>query len=456
MTEYEDDDPWGSRPAAPVGGERVAPHEPVAEQSVLGAAMLSKRALAEVTGVLNGVDFYEPKHETIFDAILELAGAGRAVDAITVGDQLTSTGRISEVPDGAVYLHTLTSIVPSAANALYYAEIVRDRAAQRRMIEFGEKVATAGYKAEGDPAEQIEILRTEMEGLLGEQGTSIAPISHRWEAFTAALDEAPEYVPTPWTEINDMIGGFSPGGLYIVGARPGGGKSNAGLQIAAALAASGPVAYSALEMSTDQMLERLVAQVGQIPLSSLKRHDLSAGEAAQLGLAHRRIDGLPLFIDERSGVTVQQVKAYARSVARKGPIAGVVVDYLQLISSHDSRMKVHEMVGEIARQLKVLAGELRCPVIALAQLNRDSVQVKGPKAQQTQRPPTLADLAKSDDIGMHADVVLMLQRKLESDGEPGDVLEMYVVKNRHGRSGRRSLRWEGKFARITSQPIGMF
>ncbi|WP_449281228.1 replicative DNA helicase [Leucobacter sp.] len=455
MNDYDPttEDPWGPQPS---GQERTAPHDHVAEQSVLGSMMLSARALAEVSDMLAGRDFYEPAHETIFEAARAVAAAGSPVDQITVGDELARTGKASEIPQGAGYVHELVSIVPTASNAAFYAEIVREKAVHRRLIEFGEKTARAGYLGEGDPSDQIETLRAEMEGLLGERTVSINPISMSWDSYTAKLAAPPTYVPTPWHEINDLIGGLSPGGLYIVGARPGGGKSNVGLQLAAELAERGPVAYSALEMSSEQMLERLIAQRGQIPMSSLTRHDLSAGDAAQLGLVRPQIERLPLFVDDRSGVTVQQVKAFARGVARKGEIAGVVIDYLQLISSHDKRMKIHEVVGEIARQLKVLARELDCPVIALAQLNRDSVQVKGPKAQQTQRPPTLADLSKSDDIGQHADVVLMLQRKLEADGEPGDVLEMYVAKNRHGRVGRRRLRWEGRFARVTSQPLGLY
>ena len=456
MNDYDpsSEDPWSG--SSTTTTERTAPHDRIAEQSVLGAMMISARAFSEVSDMLAGRDFYEPAHETIFDAACTLATAGHPVDAITVGDELARTGRAAEIPQGIGYLHEISSVVPSASNASFYAEIVREKAVHRRLIEFGEKTARAGYLGEGDPSEQIESLRTEMEGLLGERTVSIDPIARSWESFTAKLAEPPTYIPTPWPDVNDLIGGLSPGGLYIIGARPGGGKSNAGLQLAAELAERGPVAYSALEMSTEQMLERLVAQRGQIPMSSLTRHDLSAADAAQLSLVKPRIERLPIYVDDRSGVTVQQVKAFARGVARKGQIAGVVIDYLQLLSSHDSRMKVHEIVGENARQLKVLARELQCPVIALAQLNRDSVQVKGQKAQQAQRPPTLADLSKSDDIGQHADVVLMMQRKLEADGEPGDVLEMYVAKNRHGRVGRRQLRWEGRFARVTSKPLGLY
>lgn len=447
------EDPWAdSAPPAPAA-ERTPPHDALSEQSVLGACMLSARALPEVLDLLNGPDFYEPKHETVFEAIRSLAAAGSPVDAITVGDELHRSGRLREVPQGAAYLHELTSLVPTAANAVFYAEIVRQKAQQRRLIEFGEAAARAGFDG-GDPDEQVEQLRAELEGVIGDRRVSLNPIGSRWAAVEEALSEPPPFIETPWPELNSLMGGLRDGGLYIVAARPGAGKTIVGLQLAAKLAERGPVAFSALEMSADQMLERLIAQKGQVSMSSMSRHDLSAAEVAQMGMVRAQVERLPLFVDDRSGVTVQQVKGFARSVSRKGEIAGVVVDYLQLISSHDKRMAVHEMVGEIAAQLKNLARELDCPVIALSQLNRESIQAKTSKTGQ--RPPTLGDLSKSDAIGHHADVVLMLQRRLELDGEPGDILDVFLAKNRHGNVGRRSLRFEGKFARLVSKPVGLW
>lgn len=456
MSEYEPtpppEDHWAA-PSAPETIERTPPHDLLAEQSVLGACMLSARVLPEVLDMLRGVDFYEPKHETIFDAITTLASDGSSVDAITVGNELSVSGKLREIPQGLAYLHELTEVVPTATNAGFYAEIVAERAQRRRLIEFGEAAARSGYDG-GDPADQIESLRVDLEGVLGERTVELRTIGSVSKAVRESMATPPSFIETPWPEINSLMGGLRPGSLDIVAARPGAGKTIAGLQIAAKLAEHGPVVFSALEMSIEQLNERLVAMKGQISMSSISRHDLSHVEVAQWGLAEAAIDRLPIYVDDRSGVNVMQVKAFARAAARKAPLAGVVVDYLQLISSHDRRMPVHEMVGEIARQLKILARELNCPVIVLSQLNRESVQSKTSKTGQ--RPPTLADLSKSDAIGHHADAVLMLQRRLEHDGEPGDTLDMFLVKNRHGNIGRRSLKFEGKFARIVSKPIGLF
>lgn len=454
MNDYDPqtEDPWADAPAVPRTVERTPPHDLVAEQSVLGAMLISPRAIQEVTDLLHGGDFYDPHHETIFDAIMSLTGAGSPVDAITVNDELARTGR--HVPQGAAYAHELASVVPTAANVVFYAEIVAERAARRRLIEAGTSAVQAGFEP-GDIGVVLEGFRTDLEHAQGDRQILLEPIGSLFDEVRADMENPPPLIPTPWVEVNSLMGGLMDGGLYIVGARPGAGKTMSGLQIAATLAERGPVAFSALEMSSKQMLQRLIAQKGQVSMSSLSRHDLSAGEAAQFDMVRPNIDRLPIFVDDRSGVSVQQMKAFARQVNRKGKLAGYVVDYLQLVSSHDRGVAVHEMVGEIARQLKLLARELECPVIVLSQLNRESVTVKGGKGSG-QRPPTLADLSKSDAIGHHADAVLMLQRRLEITGDVGDILDVFLVKNRQGNLGRCSLKFEGKYMRIVSKPIGLF
>lgn len=455
MSDYDpqSEDPWADAAPVPSGVvERTPPHDLVAEQSVLGSLMLSARLVPEVLELLTGRDFYEPKHETMFDAIRSLSEAGAPVDAITVNDELTRTGKMREVTQGAAYAHELCSLVPTAGNGVFYAQIVAQAASRRRLIELGEAAVRAGFDG-ADPAEQVEALRSDLDTVAGDRQVSLETIGSGWDEMQRDQDEPPTFIETPWVEVNSLIGGLEPGSLVIVAARPGSGKTIAGLQLAVKLASLGPVAFSAMEMSKRQLLERLVAFKGQVAMSSLKRHQLSDGERAQMSMVRPEVERMPIFVDDRPGVTVHQVKAHARQVARKGEIAGLVVDYLQLIGSHDKSMRSHEIFGDIARQLKILARELNCPVIVLSQLNRESVTVKGSKTGQ--RPPTLADLSKSDDISHHADVVLMLQRRLELDGEPGDILDVFLTKVRSGNVGRKALKFEGKYARIVSKPIGI-
>jgi replicative DNA helicase len=209
----------------------------------------------------------------------------------------------------------------------------------------------------------------------------------------------------------------------------------------------GPVAFSSLEMSTEQLLTRLIAARGRVHMNNLMSNTLSAEQWVKVQSMRLDILKMPLYVDERSGVNVTQIKAFARSVSRKGPIAGVVVDYLQLVTGGDGRQNRTEVVGEISRQLKILARELDCPVVALSQLNRESV--KG-----GHRRPTLGDLRESGSIEQDADVVMLLQREVDKNDNELDTLAVWVAKNRHGQQGMKKLLWEGQYARLSPLQYG--
>lgn len=419
----------------------VPPHDAVAEASVLGGMLLSRDAAFEVISVLEARDHYLPKHELVHEAIVALLGRGEPADAVTVVDELRRRGVLERV-GGAAFPHELTSAVPTAANAVFYAEIVREKAILRRLVEAGIRITQRGYASEGDAAELAESARRELDEAAANAVAQVEPIGSAFSRLVDSLEERPRYVETPWRDLNALVGGLRPGGLYVIGARPGEGKTIMGLQLAAQLASSGPVAFSSLEMSRDELLTRLIAMRGKVHLTPLTTHALSDEDWERVSRVRPGILNLPLFVDDRSGVTVTQIRAWARSVSRRGQLAGVVVDYLQLITGGDRSRARHEVVGEISRQLKILARELGCPVLALSQLNRESV------GKQGRRAPSLADLRESGSIEQDADVVLLLQRSLDDDGKPGDRLGVHVAKNRHGQTGVRTLAWEGQFARV--------
>jgi replicative DNA helicase len=423
---------------------RALPHDLIAEQSVLGGMMLSKQALWDVAGLLEAGDYYQPKHEEIHVAIIALMQRDEPVDAITVGDELARTGRLNAV-GGAPYLHELTGIVPTAANAGFYAEIVREKAIRRRLVEAGTRIAQMGYSTVGVASEQAETARAALDAAASNSSSDIEAIGRALPVVVEELNAQPKVVETPWREVNELIGGLRPGGLYVVGARPGEGKTIVGMQIAQNLARLGPVAFSSLEMSQSQLLERLIALRAKVHMGRMARHDLTPEDWQSLARVRGDIERMPLYVDDRSGVTITQIKAFARSVKRRGEMAGVVVDYLQLITGGDRSKPRHEVVGEISRQLKIMARELECPVVALSQLNRESAATgKGKRA------PTAADLRESGSIEQDADVVMLLQRQQVND-VPIDRLDVIVAKNRHGETGKRVLLWEGQYARVTSQ-----
>lgn len=430
---------------------RDMPFDQLAEQSVLGGVLLSPKLTEAVWQVVHPEDFYDPRHEIIAATVKNLSEGGKVVDAITVNAALEAAGKTLEA-GGAAYVHQLTGIVPTAANAVFYAEIVKEKAFQRRLIEFGTSVAESGFRG-GDLQQRLEVAKTEFDRLQQSRTIQAEMIGDSIYRVAERLNEQPDYTPTPWWELNELIGGLRDGALYIVGGRPGGGKSLFGLQLASAMAESGRVAFAALEMSSDQLLERMISDRAQIHMGNISRRDLGKADWDRLALARPAIERLPIAVDDRSNVTINDVKEFARSESNKGALSAVIVDYLQLISSHDRKLPTHEVVGEITRQLKVLARDLACPVVALSQLNRESVQAQG--KNQSQRPPTLADLSKSDSIGHHADVVLLLQRQVDAKGKLGD-LDVFVAKNRHGQVGKRSLIWQGHFARVVSAQRGLY
>lgn len=429
-----------------VTGPSAAPHDLIAEQSALGGMLLSKNALADVLEVTRREDFYIPKHEVIFDAIVTLYAAGEPTDVVAVTDRLIKTGELGKA-GGADYVHSLTSVTPSASNAGYYAGIVHEHALRRHVVE----VVAAGIEnardGRNDPVAVIDDMRQKLD-MLGAAGhVSLEPIgAHAFSSYIDALESKPRYVPTPWWDVNRYVGGFRERSLNVIAARPAMGKSNVALQAATRLALEGPVAYVSLEMGRDEIMGRMIAAAGQVMLQSLTAHELNPGQWAQIAAVRSHIESLPLYVAESDEVsTLAEVRAFARAVARKAPkgkrLAGVVIDYLQLMTSGERVESRQQEVSQFTRSLKLLAQQLGCPVIALSQLNRASAGRKDPR-------PVLTDLRESGSIEQDADTVWLLHRDPEK--APND-LEVHVAKNRHGQNGRVLLKWEGQFARALSK-----
>lgn len=426
--------------------DRLPPQNLEAERAVLGAVLLSRRALEEVTEVLSGRDFYQPAHEVIFTTATAMAAASRPVDALTVGSALASAGELARC-GGAEYLHQLIAEVPSAASAGYYARMVREQAVRRHLVEAGVRIQQMGYDAEtaGETEGLMEAAHAEV-AAVDRAGHSLESIGDDLDAMVESLESPAVYLPSPWRAVNDMIDGFRPGALYVIGARPGQGKSIMGLQAAGHMTRWGNVAVSSLEMSMRELQLRMLSQTGVINLTSLTRHAMTPSDWEKLSRHVERVRAMPMFIDDRSGVTLAQVRAHARAVARRGRLACVMVDYLQLMGKRDQRLSQYEHVTEVSKGLKVLARELDVPVLALAQLNRQG-------EHGARRAPTLADLRDSGSIEQDADVVMLLQRGWDDNAQrPTDDLDVVVAKNRHGQTGSLSLLWEAHFARFGDSP----
>lgn len=416
-------------------------HDAVAEQSVLGSMLISPDAFSDITEILDGGDFYQPAHETIYRTIVAVHAAGRPVDPITVNDALTKDGEIARI-GGSTYLHELAALVPSASSGGYYAEIVANAATRRRLLRAGKTIQELAGTG-GDVDELVEASRREVDQTSRASGSVVQSFGETIDTMLGSLDDAVNHHPTPWDALNRIIGGLRPGGLYVVGARPSVGKSVIALNLAQGLTAHGSVAFSSLEMSNNDVQIRAVSADLNIDVGRLIERNLTPGDWGKIRTRRAAWDSVPLFVDDRSGVTLTDIKRFARSVNRRKPLAGVVVDYLQLMTQPpgDKRPR-HEFVADMSRQLKVLAMDMQIPVIALSQLNRAS-------ASRDDKMPQISDLRESGAVEQDADVVILLHREIMGD-KTGD-LSMLVAKNRHGATGLAELSFWGHYSKALDQ-----
>ena len=393
-------------------GSRTMPHDDVAEQSVLGGMLLSKDAIADVVESLRASDFYKPAHETIYEAILSLYGHGSPADAITVADELKKRGELTRV-GGASYIHTLIASVPTAANAQYYAEIVKEHAIMRRLIEAGTKIAQLGYANE-----------TEVDTLVDQAQAEIYAVTdgnakEDYVSFSEALEETineidansnrPDGVygvPTDFIEFDELTGGLHGGQMIVIAARPGVGKSTLALDIArsASIHHQMTTVFFSLEMSRTELAMRILSAEGKISMGRLKKGDLDTEGWTNLATLQGRIDSAPLFIDDSPNMTLMEIRAKCRRLKQRNDLKLVVLDYLQLMSSGKKVESRQQEVSEFSRSLKLLAKELDVPVIALSQLNRGS-------EQRTDKRPMVSDLRESGSIEQDADMVILLHRE---------------------------------------------
>ena len=434
-------------------GPRTMPHDDVAEQSVLGGMLLSKDAIADVVESLRASDFYKPAHETIYEAILSLYGHGSPADAITVADELKKRGELTRV-GGASYLHTLIASVPTAANAQYYAEIVKEHAIMRRLIEAGTKIAQLGYANETEVDTLVDQAQAEIYAVTdGNAKEDYVSFSEALEATMREIDansnrpDGVYGVPTDFIELDELTGGLHGGQMIVIAARPGVGKSTLALDIARSAAIHHHMAtvFFSLEMSRTELAMRILSAEGKISMGRLKKGDLDTEGWTNLATLQGRIDSAPLFIDDSPNMTLMEIRAKCRRLKQRNDLKLVVLDYLQLMSSGKKVESRQQEVSEFSRSLKLLAKELDVPVIALSQLNRGS-------EQRTDKRPMVSDLRESGSIEQDADMVILLHREDMYNPESDRVGEadMIIAKHRGGPTRTIPLAFSGKYSRFNN------
>jgi replicative DNA helicase len=436
-------------------GDRTPPHDLLAEQSALGGMMLSSDAVADVTEIVRGVDFYIPKHEVIFEAVLSLYSHGEPTDVIAVTDQLTKAGQLGRA-GGAEYLHTLTGLVPTAANAGYYASIVAEKAVLRRLVEAGTRIVQMGYASEGEVIDLVNNAQAEIYGVTG--GIESEDYVPLLEAIDTAVEEIEiargrdgslHGVPTGFSELDEMTNGLQGGQLIIVGARPAMGKSTLALDFArtAAVHHKMPTIFFSLEMGRSEIATRLLSAEATIPMHILRKGNMDDRDWTRLASVRGEIGDAPLYIDDSPNMTLVEIRAKCRKLSQRVGLKMIVVDYLQLMTSGKKVESRQQEVSEFSRALKLLAKELNVPIIALAQLNR------GPE-QRADKKPALSDLRESGSLEQDADIVILLHREAayERDHPRAGEADLIVAKHRNGRTDDVAVAFQGQYSRFADMP----
>ena len=446
---------------------RVPPHSIEAEQAVLGGLMLAPEAYDRINDKLTANDFYRRDHQLIYRAIAELAEKNRPFDAVTLGEWFESQGHMDLVAGGA-YLVELASTTPSAANIAAYAEIVRDKAVMRQLIEVGTEIVNDAFQPEGKESDEMLAIAEQKVFAIAEQG---ARGRTDFVAMNDALKDAFEVLrvrsesggtvtglPTGYTEFDMMTAGLQPTDLVILAARPAMGKTTFALNIAeyAAIKSKKAVAVFSMEMSAGQLAMRLISSVGRINATRLRTGQLEDEDWSRVTSAIRILkDQAKVFIDDTPGLSPDVLRSKARRLKREHDLGLIVIDYLQLMSVPGNNENRATEISEISRSLKGLAKELNVPVIALSQLNR-SLETR------TDKRPVMADLRESGAIEQDADMIVFIYRDdyYNKETSPDNGLaEIIIGKQRSGPTGSCKLRFFGEYTRfdnLSHDSIGAF
>ena len=437
--------------------ERSLPNDIMAEQSTLGGMLISMDAVAVVNEYIKSPDFYAPKHELIYDAIMSLFAKGEPVDAISVSAELTKSGTLVRA-GGADYIHSLTSIVPTAANVAYYAKIVQEKSILRKLVEVGTRVAQMGYAAEGELEDLINVAQADIYAVGSKAlADEYSPLSASIDAAITEMEIAEASgddvvgVPTGFHKLDAMTHGLHGGQMIIVAARPAVGKSTFALDIArnGSFKHDKPVLFFSLEMSKAEIAMRMLSAESEIHLSKMRGGSLSSEERKKMASVRGRINDKPLFIDDSANLTMVEIRAKSSRLKDSLGLELIVIDYLQLLTSGKKVESRQQEVSEFSRAIKLLAKELNIPVIAIAQLNRNS-------EQKEDKTPQISHLRESGSLEQDADVVILLHRPDigQKDHIRAGEADIILAKQRNGPTDTVEVMLQGQYSRFVNKNPG--
>ncbi len=445
---------------------RIPPQSVDAEQAVLGGLMLAPEAFDRVSDLISDHDFYRRDHQLIFRAIRELAEKNRPFDAVTLGEWFESNGQSEQVAGGA-YLIELASTTPSAANIRAYAEIVRDKAVLRQLIDVGTGIVNDAFQPEGRESGEILAKAEQDVFAIAEAGSRgradfVAVNTALHDAFQVIQDRfenggSVTGLATGYEEFDQMTAGLQPTDLIILAARPAMGKTTFALNIAeyAAIRSKKAVAVFSMEMSAAQLALRLISSNGRVNATRLRTGQLEDEDWNRVSSAIRMLKETKIFIDDTPALSPEVLRSKARRLKREHDLGLIVIDYLQLMAVPGNSENRATEISEISRSLKALAKELNVPVIALSQLNR-SLETR------TDKRPVMADLRESGAIEQDADIIVFIYRdeyyNKENSPDKG-LAEIIIGKQRSGPTGSLKLKFFGEYTRfdnLAHDTIGSF
>ncbi len=442
----------------PSGAGRVPPHDLQAEESLLGAMLLSAEAIASAAGIVSASDFYKPAHGHVYDAVHTLYAAGQPADAVTVADELRRAGLLDAIGGPGVLAQILSS-TPATTNADRYARIVEEYALLRRLIGVAGEIAELGYSVPEDVSKALDRAESmvyevnerrvtdstsKLAELLSQNLDNLELLYERGDAITGT--------PTGYLDLDHLLSGLQPNALVVVGARPAMGKTSfaLGMVAHAALEAAKPVLFFSLEMSSLELSQRLLCADAKVDASRVRNGQLQADDWKKISGAMGRLAEAPIWIDDNPNLTIMEIRAKARRLKSQiGGLGMIVIDYLQLMTGRSSAENRQVEVSELSRGLKILARELETPVVALSQLSR-GLEMRADKR------PMLADLRESGSIEQDSDVVMFIYRDEVYDPKPENAgqAEIIVAKHRSGPTGVVQLAFLPQYTRFANMARG--
>lgn len=433
--------------------KRILPHSMEAEQSVIGSMIMSRDAIIEASEIITGADFYQQQYGIVFEAMVELHDEGKAVDLVTLQERLKEKDLPSEI-SSMEFVRDLLSAVPTSANVKYYAEIVAEKAMLRKLIKTTEEISNACYLGKEKTQDILEVTEKKIFDLVQNRGSQeYVPIRQVVLNAIEKIEKASRNqgsvtgIPTGFIDLDYKTSGFQPSDLILVAARPSMGKTAFVLNIAQYMAFHNNVtaAIFSLEMSKEQLVNRLLALESKVDSQNIRTGNLEDEEWAKLIEGANVIGNSNLIIDDKPGISISELRSKCRKYKMEHNLGIIFIDYLQLMTGSGRSESRQQEISDISRSLKALARELNVPVVALSQLSR-AVE------QRPDHRPMLSDLRESGAIEQDADVVMFIYRDdyYNKDSENKNIAEIIIAKQRNGPIGTVNLVWMPNYTKFVN------